>query len=437
MFGLGGADTLSSGAGADYLYGGDGDDNIAGGSGNDLIHGGAGSGDTADYSRGDARVATTSGITITLGTGSAPTTYQGDPVTIIDDDGYGDTDRLVGIERIVTTSHEDTILVAGELTDLEITEIVFTSGAGDTLDLSASVVGFEIVLDASGRLDLTARSGGDTLGLTGFNGSILGTNLSDHLSVTGTQLVVDAGLGADLLEGHTSGVRLLGGDGADYLKAFSAGVTLDGGAGNDVIDARGIATRETIETGPTAGATVVFRSGSGHDVIMNDYGSLESPYYTYEVDDHNGIERIVFEGLTLSSASIFFGNPNLLHYEEGPFGTYALSQIELFISFNNGADTLSIGNLHYADYEWTGVDGQGNPYDPLIEWSLIHTQAFRIEFVFEDQTLELGLLLEQMLPLSGYYGSYGDFVPPDAELPFTNNSGSWRTAEAEWALGYA
>lgn len=86
-------DTLDGGDGDDHLFGGFGDDTLIGGRGDDILNGGEDADgndiDTADYSNGPG--------TITFNESSSTVT-----------DGYGDTDTLTNIERIVGTTGNDT-----------------------------------------------------------------------------------------------------------------------------------------------------------------------------------------------------------------------------------------------------------------------------------------------------------------------------------------
>ena len=112
IFGYGGQDTLNGGAGDDVVYGGAGNDTLFSSRGNDVLHGGAdyrktGSSwtedgiDTADYSTSE------SGITIYLSDGDQAAKDRGE--IYVRNDGFGGTDRLLSIEKILGSSKGDVI----------------------------------------------------------------------------------------------------------------------------------------------------------------------------------------------------------------------------------------------------------------------------------------------------------------------------------------
>ena len=134
---MGGNDTIFGGGGNDYLYGGTGRDELYGGEGNDVLHGGnigttytSDPLDTPNYSDGfdtanylyvkndgflgffREKAATPIAITV------APSFSQPRPLGATTDiitvnDGTGGTDRLLSIEKIVGTIHDDTVSVTG------------------------------------------------------------------------------------------------------------------------------------------------------------------------------------------------------------------------------------------------------------------------------------------------------------------------------------
>ena len=87
--GTGGADTLRGFDGNDRLFGRGGDDSLFGGRGDDLLDGGGGF-DRVRY------IDDPGGVVVNLATGRAR-------------DGYGGTDRLVGIERVIGSSFDDVL----------------------------------------------------------------------------------------------------------------------------------------------------------------------------------------------------------------------------------------------------------------------------------------------------------------------------------------
>lgn len=94
MLGLGGADLIFGYGGDDALYGGEGDDMLAGGAGFDVIVGDSGL-DTVDYSGAAGGI----GVELYLDAAS--------------NDGDGGSDRLIDIERVIGSLHNDLIATDG------------------------------------------------------------------------------------------------------------------------------------------------------------------------------------------------------------------------------------------------------------------------------------------------------------------------------------
>lgn len=260
MLGLGGDDYIYAGAQDDYLYGGAGEDTLYGGSGNDLIHGadilnpGTDDIDTADYSSGDDGLELPSGITFLVDY-TSPVTVDDRTLFSVLNDGYGDIDRLVSIERVIATDSSDTFKFNGVLEpslDLSIRASVTSAGAEDTVDLSGSGNGY-IVVSHSNGVAVQAQSGGGAVLINEFKGNVIGSSGQDFLS---GGVIVDGGDGSDYIDG---GEFALGGAGVDRLAGGG-----DGGAGNDWY---------------SDGGTVVLSAGGGHDFIDED------GYYTIDVGD--------------------------------------------------------------------------------------------------------------------------------------------------------
>ncbi len=189
--GKGGDDYLRGGDGADILKGGAGNDELDGGNGADTLKGGAGVDffvaskgddkfvggsdvDTLSYQDSD-NIGGTSGITLNLETGVAT-------------DTFGHTDTLSGIERIVGSIFDDTIL--GSASD----DGIFGGSGNDTIK---------------------GKDGADNL---------QGDNGDD---------IISGGKGADIIFGGFGDDTLNGGKGADQLFAGRGGDTITGGAGAD------------------------------------------------------------------------------------------------------------------------------------------------------------------------------------------------------------
>ncbi len=158
LVGQGGDDQLYGNEGKDLLVGGAGDDTLYGGSGEDWLHGGEGE-DTAEYSEGDQGLPPPTGITLTFDL-RAGLDLQGHKSLVVSDDGYGQTDHLFSIEKILGTADEaDTVVVNG----------------GDAV-FEASTYGL-----STGHLEAEGGSGWDFF----FNNSYKGQMYRDSLDGTG------------------------------------------------------------------------------------------------------------------------------------------------------------------------------------------------------------------------------------------------------------
>jgi Ca2+-binding RTX toxin-like protein len=342
IFGYDGQDTLNGGGGDDVLYGGAGDDTLHTSRGNDVLHGGAGyragandwladGTDTADYSTSE------SGITIDFSDGEEVARERGE--ILVQDDGFGGVDKLLSIEKIIGSSHDDHIVIDAHL----MTNAPLTIDGGDGID--------EIAVTGEATPVLIDLIGGR---FSGENGSIRIENFEQ----------AQGGSGNDLLIGKDGHV-LKGGAGADYLLADGGAVTLDGGAGNDYLEATG--------DGPV---TYVFGRGSGHDVIGSlwpspgyyngsIYERTEGYYWYHERKD----DRIVFQDLTLSDVSFVWDYDVLWgEYYEGDGWFEDYRQGGMAVVINETGDSLYIGTiaLYYLRDIWTpGSEYHENIYSRL------------------------------------------------------------------------
>ena len=215
-------DNLSGDAGANALDGGAGNDTLAGGGGADSLIGGSGT-DTSDYS------ASTSGVTVNLGTGTAS-----------GGDAAGDT--LSGIESVTGTAYNDNLTGDAGANTLD-------GGAGN--DTLAGGAGADCLIGGAGTD--TADYSGSTTGVTvnlgngvGLGGDAAGDTLSGIENVTGSAY-------GDSLTGDGAANVLSGGAGNDTLAGGAGADSLTGGSGTDTAD----------YSGSTSGITVNLGAGSG------------------------------------------------------------------------------------------------------------------------------------------------------------------------------
>ncbi len=196
---------VSGSAHGDALFGSNfSNDTLQGGAGNDFLDGRGGT-DTADYWD------STAGVVVDL---SANTTFN---------DGFGNTDTLIGIESVRGSQNDDTL--TGNFGNNRL-----VGGGGD---------------DA-----LNGGSGADTLEGDAGQDALLGGDGNDVLLGGEGDDTLSGGSGSDQLRGEAGADLLQGGDGNDFLIGGAGDDTLDGGSGNDRQE-----------------------GGSGNDTFLGDAGS--------------------------------------------------------------------------------------------------------------------------------------------------------------------
>jgi Ca2+-binding RTX toxin-like protein len=270
IFGGGGNDTVTGGSGGfDFLRGGDGNDVLIGLGDEDLLRGEAGFDtldggawfDRADYANSTSRVL----VNLALG--------------LAVEDGFGTTDKLINIEDVRGSAHDDVIVgdggenflygLAGNdtMTGAGGYDGFFTGLGADTLqfnqfgegpdfiddwDRSQDRLSFAGTLDkgAAGILDdlqaavlgVTDQGTGKHVVVTFLNGSTLtfreqGTGLVDSIDDLfdnfGTQVTTFDDVS---LAGGAGKDSLTGTDGYDVLRGLAGNDTLLGGEGDDVLD---------------------------------------------------------------------------------------------------------------------------------------------------------------------------------------------------------
>ncbi len=243
---------------AKEIIGEDGDDDISGLAGRDTIDGGAGY-DTARYSN-DESYGGLGGITVDMDAGMIV-------------DGFGDIDSVIGIERVVGTSFNDSFSEgsdkvrfhagAGDDTVYGSTGVrsVFDGGAG-TDHLSYENLSTRVIIDVDRGLVRGGVSGRDTF--EDFE-EITGSQTGDFMVVrTGSGWVLDGHDGNDVLKfkGEATGT-LEGGEGNDKLVGLEGNDELNGGAGDDSIFGNG--GDDTISTGT---GTDYAYGGRGNDMMV-------------------------------------------------------------------------------------------------------------------------------------------------------------------------
>jgi Ca2+-binding RTX toxin-like protein len=222
--------------GNDSITGGAGDDTLRGGAGNDTLAGGAGF-DILSYADATSSgTIGTKGVTVNLATGAAT-------------DNWANADHVSGIEEVIGTSLDDTLIGGNAASDS--LEVFLGGGGADSID-----------------------------GGTGWD-RVLYTTSTSGIIVSMTTGVVTDGLGStDKLVGIE---EVWGSAFGDSIKGGSAAESFEGGGGNDTLDGGGGIDRVTYMSSP-AGAVINLVAGTasdgwgGSDTLANFENVLGSDY---------------------------------------------------------------------------------------------------------------------------------------------------------------
>ena len=368
--GLAGNDKLIGNDGNDMLFGDEGDDILRGGTGADLLDGGAGT-DTAVYAGAAA------GVTVDLRNSAR-------------NDGAAAGDRLVSIENVLGTDHDDTLkgtdtanrLIGGKGNDL-------LSGRGGNDRLNGGD-GDDRLIGGAGNDRINGGDGNDVInGGAGADRISAGAG-DDRIIADNDDISIDGGAGNDLVDfssatGSVSffaydfdrftGVEsVIGSDYGDslYFYGVTDALTLTGGAGSDTID--GGEGDDVIDGGDDSDylygnyGNDEIRGGKGGDSLTGGggddvmYGGAGNDYLSdYEGHDvmygGGGTDSLDFYGYTGHSARMYGGKGNdwLSHYGGSSFmhggagrdylyaDTYDLTETARMIG-GGGADTLVVNS---------------------------------------------------------------------------------------------
>ena len=236
-----GNDTINGGAGDDRLRGDDGNDTLVGGSGNDTLVGGSGDDilnggddeDTVDYS------SASSAVNINIGSGTASDGESGtDTLTDIENvigSAYADTltgdsgDNIfiggAGDDTINGGSGVDTVdySMASSAVTVNIQSSTASDGEGgtDTLSGIENIIGsiFNDTLVGNNAYDNTIWGGAGDDNIQGRAGNdvLYGEDGADDILGADGNDIIYGGSGDDLIYGHADNDILYGGDGLDAL----------------------------------------------------------------------------------------------------------------------------------------------------------------------------------------------------------------------------
>ncbi|MBF8177102.1 beta strand repeat-containing protein [Herminiimonas contaminans] len=345
IYGSNANDSLYGGTGNDTLYGGKGNTYFEGGAGNDTIVGGVNGGvvpniNTVGYTN------STSGVRVDLNTGIAQ-------------DGFGGTDTLHNIQKVIGSTHDDTFIVGAN------TKGVDGGTAGnDTIDFSAS--------NAAVTVNLTTGTGtgGYAQNVTFTNiENVVGSNYNDTFVGSNVANKFDGGGGAHNLVNYSGDTADLTIDlltpGAAGIGGSAAGDTyvniqdVTGGSGNDTF----VASLAANNFDGGGGTNTVSYAGSATGVKVDFYRG-EGTGGTADGDTYKNIQSVIGS----SFDDIFTADPNSVKFDGGAGGfdtvSYdrSLSGIIVDASRNVGgietapADPSTPGSLPTYSNSYTNID---------------------------------------------------------------------------------
>ncbi|KIC47790.1 calcium-binding protein [Tateyamaria sp. ANG-S1] len=312
----------------DLLFGREGNDSINGRSGNDILVGGQGN-DTLNGGVGDDQVAYfletgTQAVHVDLETGVAT-------------DTFGDTDMLIGIDRVYGAGGDDTIFGAEGTRDL-----LYGRSGNDTLNGRGSN---DTLVGDAGNDTLNGGDGNDQVayfletGTQGVTVDLRAGTATDTFGNTDTLISIEYAFGSNaddvLLGTDEDGDRLFGRDGNDTIDARDGDNLIFTGAGDDLIRV-GTTTFDARDT--------VVINGNGNKTItgFGSEGTRFGHHIVFEVD----------AALTVNLATGIATTVNM---------TTDFSQALHFLEVGGSAydDRITGGNTLHDELEWY-VGHQGN-----------------------------------------------------------------------------
>jgi Ca2+-binding RTX toxin-like protein len=263
-----GNDLLVGGQGSDSLLGGAGSDTLVGGPGNDTLDGGA---LTDKINNSDFNIAVYSNgansVSVDLSTGVAS-------------DGFGGSDKLVNINFVIGSDHDD-VLTGSNLAQLE----GFEGGAGnDTID--------------GGEVRDYARQSDNNMVMFLKSDTGVTVNLQEHMAI-GEGSGVDTLLNITMVRGSTHDDSITGSD-SDLIESFS------GEAGDDTIDGGGGIDFASYDFA-SHGVTVDLGAGTASDGEVDEFENMG----TDTLINIEGVRGSAHDDLLMSGGmdfAIFIGN---------------------------------------------------------------------------------------------------------------------------------
>ncbi|RZU47640.1 hemolysin type calcium-binding protein [Fluviicoccus keumensis] len=377
IFGTSGDDTLTGSSGADTLYGYDGNDRLDGLDGADTLIGGLGDDiytvdalDTVQELAGEGTDTVVTAISYTLGsflenlvlTGTDAVNGTGNSLDnqLTGNDADNVLDGGAGLDTVILTGRMSDFVFSAGLTGQLTAVASGVTGGTDTL-LNVEVLSFN---DSTWKVDMTV------LGVMTINGSPVDDSFDFSLSQAA--LVINGGLGSDILTGGGGNDSLYGGSGSDALQ---------GGAGNDLLSGLDSITQSSDTLAGGAGddtylidASDVIQefSGGGTDTVQVAFS------YTLVTNVENGIllgsGDLSLIGNTLNNRLQGNSGANYLAGAQGN-DVYVIDALDtVFENFNAGIDTVEAGfsytlgdNVENLVLTGTGnINGTGNDLDNVL-----------------------------------------------------------------------
>ena len=250
-------DLLNGMAGNDLLDGGEGNDTLLGGSGMDTLQGG-GANDSL------------------LGQGGADVLQGGLGDDVIAWRGEQDANDTFTFEEGF-----DTIQINGDNTDNNFaigqsgSTLIISEGTS-SLSISGDVLGFAA---GSEVVEINGGRGNDTITINDINNvgffvlRVNGDAGTDTITGAGAlvgnvPVIIDGGLGDDILTGTTGGDSIFGSEGLDTIDAQAGADTVNGGDGDDIIDG---GDGDDVVRGDAGNDSIV--GGLGDDMLEGGFGN--------------------------------------------------------------------------------------------------------------------------------------------------------------------
>ena len=326
VFGLGGADTITTGDGNDRVYGNTGADNINGGAGNDSVYGGQ-ENDTVSGGAGNDNVAGDLGNDQINGGSGNDMMYGGAGNDVIDPDTGNDT--------IFAGNGNDTVSIGNSDTG---DKLIYMDKLQDQLNIISTTGNHTAYMGENNDNAFLEANSGDI--------KVFGESGNDHLAAQN--------FGSDTLDGGNDD------DDLDILDGAIGRKTLIGGFGDDSIhigDSSGFATSAIL---PNTQVTV--NGGEGTDSVEYSRG-LFLPDENNGGDDNDTITFNQATVLTLRDKSIenfetinWSGEDDTVVFADGNNTRAAGSSV--VVNANNGDDFIDASRETASSYQLNGNDGE-------------------------------------------------------------------------------